>query len=207
MARYHQPDPFGPAATDDLWGDFEAAGATDPAPPPEPLKVIIALISAHLSPRVQNPGFKWRLFASWGFLCWTPCPSKVNSISVSSVESNQEIETEYTRLSADAIAAWDLDATPGKTIDLAYHSTALALTVGSLIPEPIVLKNLLDTLECDFEYDSRLKTARLGKLHFTFLALTSHQWTSEADIPSALRLSCEVLNDSLKDLNWVIKDL
>lgn len=43
-------DPSEAAATYPL-DDSEAKGATDPAPPPEPLKVILALIFAHFSPK------------------------------------------------------------------------------------------------------------------------------------------------------------
>ena len=116
-------------------------------------------------------------------------------------------QAEYAHITSWAQSSWSQDAGVGKLIGAPEGYSKIALSVGSQFQATPALGELFENLSTLAAKDKSLLMIAPANLHFTFLALTNHQWSRESDIPATLIKEVLPLANNIESFAWTLQEL
>jgi len=119
----------------------------------------------------------------------------------------REIQAEYDKLTADALAAWSAHPDSGHALAADPDRGRLGVTSGRLIPFNAGLLALHAQLSALGHSDPALAVVPRDSLHFTFLALAWDQFDGPHALPTALADLKPVFQGHVRGLNWAVTNL
>jgi len=120
---------------------------------------------------------------------------------------NATIEFAYERLTEDAISTWNANGTIGLPTPFPYHRKRLALAIGRTFTASNRLRTLLNDMRTVSTYIPRLEVPETSWLHFTFLALSPHNFARVESFPDSLSVVKQSYTRCVAGRPWTIKNL
>lgn len=116
-----------------------------------------------------------------------------------------EAAAEYERMQSNTLKIWDRYPDTGDFIGPPKGYDKLGVSIGSIAKLPDgVLEFMSRILELK---DANILAVPASTNHFTFLALSSHQYQSLSEVPPELEEVKKLLPPFVNNLNWQITDL